>query len=160
MRPLRLFVSWLKWRQRLNISYHTTRDIQRIEAQLQGWTWNPALPILWPHWRHFYWRVWVYIDLICDLWLTCILRLIAVMLGRLRFSISQAISAYERLAPKMFEGTWRFEKEWLWFLSSEVSRTYCFRGENMVQAIQDLLATKGLNTNMMMRNSSEIGCKT
>lgn len=64
------------------------------------------------------------------------------MLGRLKFTIEEAISAYDTLAPKIFKSKWWSRTKTLKNLGAESSGYWCDPA-NMQDAIQDLLSRSG-----------------
>ena len=87
-----------------------------------------------------------------------ICRLIAIMLGRLRMSIEETITAYKELSPIIFKKKWWTQNNVLKVSGSEM-RHYWFEGKNLVEAVTDLLGKREMDPNTLLKESEDSSCR-
>ncbi|ETS74066.1 hypothetical protein PFICI_13932 [Pestalotiopsis fici W106-1] len=78
--------------------------------------------------------------------------LIAIMLGRLRMPIEEAIEAYKKLSLIIFKKKWWSDFAVLKVLGAEMNRHW-FRGQNLQDAICNLLSEKQMDPELDLRES-------
>jgi patatin-like phospholipase/acyl hydrolase len=76
--------------------------------------------------------------------------LIAIMLGRLRMTIDEAIAAYKELAPEIFRRKWwAGRNKMLKYIGAE-AKQYWFEGESLQNAVVKLLERRELDPQMKL----------
>lgn len=85
-------------------------------------------------------------------------RLIAIMLGRLRMSIDEAITAYKDLSPLIFKRKWWTQKQAAKYFGAEMQQ-YWFQGQNLVSAVEKLLEGMSMDRTSTLRESQAPACR-
>ncbi|KAL5344189.1 hypothetical protein ACLOAV_010851 [Pseudogymnoascus australis] len=85
--------------------------------------------------------------------------LIAIMLGRLLMTISEAIDAYKSLSPQIFQKKWWTQSKPLKFLGGEAQQ-YWFDGKNLENAVKKLLKERNVSEEVRLFDPDSTSCKT
>lgn len=80
------------------------------------------------------------------------------MLGRLRMSIEDAIAAYKRHAPSIFEVKWWTKSKATQFAGHELAK-YAFSGENLKKAVIELLREQNESADLHLKGDGAPNCK-
>jgi hypothetical protein len=84
--------------------------------------------------------------------------LIAIMLGRLRMTIEEAIAAYKDLSPKIFKKKWWTQNQPMKYFGAEMQH-YWFEGRNLEDAVQELLTGRNLDLKLKLWESDDPLCR-
>jgi hypothetical protein len=142
--------------KRLNLSADSSANLPRCRER--SGTCGTAVRSFRPHRRDFYGRVSHRYFHIAYLPLICVGSLIAIMLGRLRMTIEEAIAAYKDLSPKIFEKKWWTQFQPTKYFGAEMQR-YWFEGKNLECEVKKLLTEKKLDPKLKLWESDDPSCR-
>ena len=80
------------------------------------------------------------------------------MLGRLRMTIEEAITAYKALAPDIFQKKWWTQSQPLKYFGAEMQQ-YWFEGKNLSNAVRRLLQDKELDPDLKLWEADDPECR-
>jgi len=80
------------------------------------------------------------------------------MLGRLRMTIEEAITAYKALLPQIFKRKWWTQSQPMKYFGAEMQQ-YWFEGKNLSEAVQALLSERRLDPSMELWESDDPDCR-
>ena len=86
-------------------------------------------------------------------------RLIAIMLGRLRMTIDEAIEAFETFSSKVFTERWANSNKLVKWGNALSGRKAWFRGKDMESSVKELLRLRNLDEDEPLLESSVPSCK-